>query len=85
VWLYNQKRFSGSPTQGAQFLRALSQRKNVLVYFGFFWLASTALYLLITTVFATEPLLLVAVSQTFNFHHYIVDSKIWKFRSPVLG
>ena len=32
---------------------------------------------------STLPLMLIAY-QTINFHHYVVDSVIWKVRKPAL-
>ena len=62
------------------------QAKNFPYYFGLCILLTTLLY---TGISAGEQWLaviglapLIIVYQTINFHHYIVDSMIWKVRKP---
>lgn len=86
VWIFNTKRFEGGESKDAKFLSKISQAKNWPYYFGFCILLTTLLY---TGISAGEQWLaviglapLIIVYQTINFHHYIVDSMIWKVRKP---
>lgn len=89
VWLYNTKRFKSSNDIDAKTLLSwLSQTKpvRVLLYFLICLLITSVFYqslmLSIKTVFAENAAMISAmhilVFQTLNFHHYIVDSNIWK-------
>lgn len=91
VWLFNQMRFQDdNAKKNSPFLYWICQRNpyRVLAYFAFFIMVSTVVYTglgsgikLISgedTVAITA--LTVIVFQTINFHHYIVDSIIWKAR-----
>lgn len=90
VWLYNTNRFGQSPAPDALIGR-LSRRsgRHILAYFGFTMLATTLAYGAIKYASgmaaggdrALEFTLIVIVVMTFNFHHYIVDSVIWKART----
>lgn len=84
VWLYNSNRFKAGVSPGHRFLSWLSQPQRWPVY--------VACCLLITTVFygslaglagvfasSTVPVLLIAY-QVINFHHYVVDARVWKVR-----
>ena len=90
VWLYNTNRFKNpsAETQGT-WMAWLSQRnwKRVLAYFAFCLAATTIFYGAIKFGFKSfvtnqEVLLMLYVLafQTLNFHHYVVDSLIWKAR-----
>jgi len=83
VWLFNSNRFRGGIDEKARFLSTISQRGNVAAYFGFLVAISSILYFATATSLnsfgSTLPLVLIAY-QAINFHHYIVDSKIWKVR-----
>jgi nicotinamide riboside transporter PnuC len=91
VWLYNTNRFK-TPTPETQgvWMAWLSQRnwKRILAYFGFCIGVTTAFYGALTYGFkAVAPnkevmlMLYVLSFQTLNFHHYVVDSLIWKARN----
>jgi hypothetical protein len=88
VWLFNTNRFKDGIDPKAQFLSLISQPDRKLVYFATCFAISTALYLAIwlgidTVKGHVEAMLLplaLIVYQTINFHHYIVDSLIWKMR-----
>ena len=86
VWIFNTKRFEGGVNEDAKFLSKISQAKNWPYYFGFCMLLTTVLYAGIAygeewlAVIGLAPLII--VYQTINFHHYIVDSMIWKVRKP---
>jgi hypothetical protein len=92
VWLYNTNRFK-SPAQSPKGVMAyISQRTSgrVLTYFAFCLVATTAVYSSMiygySWVFGDDKelltLLYIMTFQAVNFHHYIVDAKIWKARNP---
>ncbi len=83
VWLYNTMRFKGEVSEKAPTLSRLSQPKNWwrygLVCFGISTLAYVGLQSTAGNLVAvTGPALLIYMA--INFHHYIVDSVIWKTR-----
>jgi hypothetical protein len=86
VWMFNNKRFKDQVSQEHPFLSKLSQRGNVLKFFGTTLALSTAAYLTLASfevaLASTALPLAVVVYQVINFHHYIVDSVIWKVRKP---
>jgi hypothetical protein len=87
VWLFNTNRFAAGVDAKARFLSALSQRRNMPLYFatiagiGILVYATTTAAL--TAIGSGLPLILI-VYQAVNFHHYIVDSRIWKVRKKPL-
>ena len=86
VWLYNRNRFKSGVSAEHAWLSTLSQPQNVGKYFAVTFALTVVVYLALGTTFAllpatTLPLALI-VYQTLNFHHYIVDSLIWKVRKP---
>lgn len=91
VWLYNNRRFSGTANPKQRFLSAISQNGRFVLYFVTCFAISTALYLLISLYLAdamgaalamTATMGGLIIYQTLNFHHYVVDSLIWKLRKP---
>jgi hypothetical protein len=91
VWLYNNRRFDGKPTQEQKLLSTISQNGRFILYIGTCLTLSTVIYFLITSVLSdaisatftlTASMTGVIIYQTINFHHYIVDSVIWKLRKP---
>ncbi len=84
VWMYNNNRFRKGVEPRHKFLSTLSQSRNMVLYFVVCVLLATAVYKSIDAVIglfavATLPLAIIAY-QTINFHHYIVDSVLWKIR-----
>ena len=84
VWLFNTNRFKQGIEPSCRFLSWMSQASNKWKYFGVCFGISTAVYALInlavgSTLIAGLPFA-VLVYQAINFHHYIVDSVIWKMR-----
>lgn len=89
VWLFNSSRFKAGPSPNARILSWLSQPRRYGVYFLACIAISTIIYKsievglaigVVTTGFAAS----IIVYQAVNFHHYIVDSIIWKVRrSPI--
>lgn len=81
VWLFNNNRFRAGIDPKARFLSRLSQARNVHWYFLFCLALSTVVYLSIKQVVALSAIIpIVAIYQTLNFHHYIVDAIVWRRR-----
>lgn len=86
VWMFNTKRFKNGIDPDAKFLSYISQPGRLLhyllvcvaitgvVYWG---ILGTIDWLFFAGVSAT-----IVLYQIVNFHHYIVDSLIWKVRKP---
>jgi hypothetical protein len=92
VWLYNNRRFHGRANEQG-LLSTISQNGRFVLYFGTCFTISTLTYFLITlflsdlvssTFTLTATMAGLIIYQTINFHHYIVDSLIWKLRKPKL-
>jgi hypothetical protein len=88
VWLFNRNRFKGGVDPQHTWLSTLSQPSGVKKYFAVTLALTVGVYLILGTTFAllpatTLPLALITY-QAINFHHYIVDSFIWKVRKPQL-
>lgn len=88
VWMYNNRKFRDGITDESPLLSRLAQSGNWIYYFGFCFLVTTVVYVLINKF--TDQVELIAVPlalvvyQTINFHHYIVDSFIWKLKKPAI-
>lgn len=81
VWLYNNKRFREGVTTKARLLSTLSQSENKSLYFLFFFCITTIVYGAIYSI--ADPIgATLVLTMAVNFHHYIVDAKIWKARKP---
>jgi hypothetical protein len=83
VWIFNNKKFSNGVDAKAKFLSLISQTRNWPYYFAICLSISTAAYLLLSLsndLLVTIALPAIIIYQTINFHHYIVDSIIWKAR-----
>jgi hypothetical protein len=79
VWLFNNNLFKGQSDPKARFLSYISQNGKGLMYFGVCCSLAVVFYQAMEwTLGALLPL--VVIYQTINFHHYIVDSVIWKIR-----
>jgi hypothetical protein len=86
VWLFNRNRFKAGVSSEHRWLSTLSQPKNVAKYFAVTFALTVVAYLTLGTFLVilpatTLPMALI-VYQTLNFHHYVVDSVIWKVRKP---
>ncbi len=83
VWLFNNQKYRNGVDPKARFLSTLSQTGSIARYFAA-TLAITVIayagtrYLLLDVMAIAVPIIL--IYQTLNFHHYIVDSVIWKAR-----
>lgn len=91
VWLYNNRRFNGKPSEAQKFLSTISQNGRFLLYMATCLTLSTLIYFLITSFLSdaisstfslTAAMTGIIIYQTLNFHHYLVDSFIWKLRKP---
>ena len=84
VWLFNANRYKEGIHDSAPFLSKLSQSKNILRYLFFCLAISTLIYALGLVVSSNQIVaglpMVVILFQAINFHHYIVDSRIWKVR-----
>jgi len=79
VWVFNNRKFE-KPSEAAPFLSKMSRSENVALYFGVCMVISTGVYLLLGQLaMIVAP---VVIYQVINFHHYLVDSVIWKLRKP---
>ncbi len=84
VWLFNTNRFRDGPDPKAAFLSRISQAKNWWRYFAVCLGITTVVYVGLASF---GPVLvgiglpsMIVIYQAMNFHHYIVDSMIWKAR-----
>ena len=82
VWLQNNRRFSYGVEPAHKLLSTLSQPPYIAPYLLFCLGVALTLTLGLLSISAffgslTLPLVLV-VSQTINFHHYLADTFIWK-------
>lgn len=91
VWLYNNRRFNGKTSETQRFLSTISQDGRFILYIATCLTISTLIYFLIATFLSdaisgaftlTATMTGLIIYQTINFHHYIVDSLIWKLRKP---
>lgn len=87
VWVFNRNRFGGGVRSGALVISYLSQPGRSFMYFGFFIIATYFIYSFVEVgiengfkgdLFEAA----VIVYASINFHHYVVDSLIWKLRRP---
>lgn len=88
VWLFNSNRFREGTDPKAKFLSWISHPNRWLAYFGVCFLLTTLLY---TGLDSFEAIFysigipsMIVIYQAVNFHHYIVDSVIWKVRKAPL-
>lgn len=79
VWLYNNNRFKNGIDRNEKLISTLSQTKNAGLYFVYCLTITTAIYYMVDSI-ATSIVALMIIYQSLNFHHYIVDSQIWKVR-----
>jgi hypothetical protein len=93
VWLFNNRRFGGIVDDKHAVLSILSQNGRFPLYILACLTISTAVYFLIdhfgveavgTWIGVPTAVATIVIYQTINFHHYIVDSLIWKLRKNSL-
>ena len=89
VWLFNTNRFKQGIDPKSFLISTLSQPQHKVRYFLFCVGLATLFYLPLSGYLQTLDLwhgvpLFIIVFQAVNFHHYIVDSLIWKIRKKPL-
>jgi hypothetical protein len=84
VWLYNNRRFGDRVSEQHRFLSTLSQSRRVLHYMVVCLGLAALLYTAILKGLTWLPAASLLIVMTLNFHHYIVDSLIWKVRQPAV-
>ena len=89
VWLFNHKRYAAGVEENHRTISFLSQPGRFLIYMGVCFTLSTVLYFNLEAIVAATSLttglpLALLIYATINFHHYIVDSQIWKLRKPAI-
>jgi len=86
VWLYNSRRFRDGVDPEARLLSYVSQPGRLGLYLVTCLAITGVVYWgVIRTldwVFLTGVAATLVIYQTVNFHHYVVDSLIWKVRRP---
>ena len=84
VWLFNANRFAKGEDSRAPLLSRMSQPGRIMRYMAICLGISTLVYAftgaLTNEQFVAGLPLAIIVYQAVNFHHYIVDSLIWKVR-----
>ncbi len=88
VWMYNNKRFAGGIDPDAKLLSYISQNGRIWLYMLVCIAITGVIYLgMLRTMdwlFFAGLSATIVLYQIVNFHHYMVDSKIWKLRKPKL-
>ena len=92
VWFYNNNRFKRGVEKDHWLISTLSQHRNKVYYFAFclgistvfYWLLSNFLNAMSTSIAVSSAVTILTAYQIINFHHYIVDSQIWKVRKPIM-
>jgi hypothetical protein len=87
VWLFNRKKYAAGVEKEHLLVSFISQPNRLFIYLGSCLILSLAVYWVIDQgilYFASENKisLVFIVYSAINFHHYIVDSQIWKLRKP---
>jgi hypothetical protein len=88
VWLFNTNRFKNGIDVKAKFLSEISQPRNIVRYMLICLAFSSIIYVFAAVLTANQQLfgvpLAILIYQTINFHHYVVDSLIWKVRKKTM-
>jgi hypothetical protein len=87
VWLSNSKKYSNGIDSQHKAISYLSQPNRIIIYLLACMLLTTIVYggLQQITEYAMTNYnlsLILLLYSTINFHHYIIDSKIWKLKHP---
>ena len=89
VWMFNARRFKDGTDPQARLLSYISQPGRLWLYLAtclgitgvVYWgVLRTIDWLFFASMSAT-----IVLYQIVNFHHYVVDSRIWKVRSATVG
>lgn len=88
VWMYNTRRFEGGIDPEARFLSYISQPGRLWLYLVTCVTITGAVYWgvlrAIDWIFFAGLSATLVLYQIVNFHHYVVDSVIWKVRKPAM-
>lgn len=89
VWLANVRRFKDGEDPQRRFLSYICQPERAAIYFLVLIAITAIVYTGISQALLLVPSEMMISStvllyQALNFHHYIVDSKIWKLRKPAV-
>ncbi|MGI5308342.1 hypothetical protein [Rheinheimera sp. WS51] len=87
VWLFNRKKYSSGIDKKHLIISYISQPNRFFIYFGSCLILSLAVYWAVNQSINqfsgdNKIALIFIVYAAINFHHYIVDSQIWKLRKP---
>jgi hypothetical protein len=86
VYLFNSNRFKNGVEPDKKFLSYISQTGRMPLYLGICFLITLVYYLVVLGSLQKSFLFTattgLVIYQMVNFHHYIVDSFIWKVRKP---
>ncbi len=86
VWMFNSKRFSKGVDPDARFLSYISQPGRIWLYmFTCVAITGVVYWGVLRTIdwlFFAGLSATIVLYQIVNFHHYIIDSMLWKMRKP---
>ncbi len=89
VWLFNTRRFKDGVNPDARFLSYISQPQRLWLYLlvgvGITIVVYVGLLGMLGALFFAGLSATLVLYQIVNFHHYIVDSMIWKVRKPAIS
>jgi hypothetical protein len=89
VWMFNTRRFKDGVDPEARFLSYISQPGRLGLYVVACILITGVLYWgvlrTIDALYFAGLSATIVLYQIMNFHHYVVDSRIWKVRKPAIG
>jgi hypothetical protein len=84
VWMFNSRRFKDGVDPDARFLSYISQPQRLWLYLLTCIVITGIIYFAILgaldVLFFAGLSATIVLYQIVNFHHYIVDSRIWKVR-----
>jgi len=84
VWMFNSRRFKNGIDPDARFLSYISQPQRLWLYLVTCLVITGVIYWFIlgtlNMLFFAGLSATIVLYQIVNFHHYIVDSRIWKVR-----
>lgn len=85
VWMYNTRRFKDGIDPNARFLSYISQPQRFWIYMaaciGITGIIYVGVLGTLDALFVAGLSATIVLYQIVNFHHYIVDSQIWKVRA----
>lgn len=88
VWLFNENQLARGQERAPGTFWSLSHGNRAGAYYAMCFLGALPVYAAITWIFhagASGLLVAIVLNQTLNFHHFIVDSVIWRLRKRPAG